>query len=198
MQLEHYGFLPMWELLDAALANRRETLTVTTGGGKTWEWRAGAIHTEFETFDYWASEGMGANLAASRMALAAGYADWTRELRQYLTTLRAHGITPQLHLPGDETPLPGSFLVEASPTAPGDFDCVVTEHSFGDLGTIAITAAQDGCIENFYPLRPRGLNEIHTLLRDRAPGGHTVAFPGTILYDEATRRLRPDTSNGHA
>jgi hypothetical protein len=26
------------------------------------------------------------------------------------------------------------------------------------------------------------------------PGGHTVAFPGTILYDEKTRRLIPDGS----
>jgi hypothetical protein len=198
MQLKHYGFLPMWELLDAALANRAETLTVTTSGGKTWEWRAGAVHTVFETFDYWANEGMGADLPASRLALAAGYADWTRELRQYATTLRAHGITPQLHLPGDETPVSGSFFIDASPATAGELDCAVTEHSFGDLGTIVITAVLDKSIENFYPLRPRGLNEIHALLRDRAPGGHTVAFPGTILYDEATRRLRPDTSNGHA
>ena len=39
-----------------------------------------------------------------------------------------------------------------------------------------------------------GLNDVHAYLRDRIPGGHTVAFPGTILYDESTRRLRPDAS----
>jgi hypothetical protein len=45
-------------------------------------------------------------------------------------------------------------------------------------------------------VKPRGLNDVHALLRDRIPGGHTVAFPNTIVYDETTRRLRPDET-GH-
>lgn len=197
LQLEHYGFLPLWELLDAALNSPQQPLTVTSTSGKSWEWRDGSVRTAFETFDHWAGQGMGAGLPATRMALAAGYADWTRELRQYLTTLRAHGLTVQLHLPETGEPLDGSFLSDASPTAEGAQDCAVTEHSFDDLGTIAITAVRDGRVENFYPLRPRGLNEIHSLLRDCAAGGRTVAFPGTILYDEATRRLRPDIGDAH-
>jgi hypothetical protein len=192
LQLEHYGFLPLWELLDAALNSPEQPLTVTSSRGKPWEWRDGVVYTAFETFDYWAGEGMGAGLPATRMALAAGYAEWTRELRQFLTTLRAHGLTVKLHLPGTEEVLDGSFLSDASLAVAGDLDCAVTEHSFDDLGTIAITAVREGHVENFYPLRPRGLNEIHALLRDCAAGGRTVAFPGTILYDEATRRLRPD------
>ena len=131
------------------------------------------------------------------MALAAAYAEWTRELRQYLTTLRAHGLAVQLHLPGSGEPLEGSFLSDASQTVAGDQDCAITEHSFDDLGTIAISAVRDGRVENFYPLRPRGLNEIHALLRDCAAGSRAVAFPGTILYDEATRRLRPDVDGPH-
>jgi len=197
LQLEHFGFLPMWELLDAALNQPEQAVTVTSSGGKQWEWRDGAVHTAFETFDHWAVEGMGAALQAGRMALAAGYAEWTRELRQYLTTLRAHGLPVQLHLPGTGEPLDGSFLSDASPADAGDGDCAITEHSFDDLGTIAITAVRDGRVENFYPLRARGLNEIHALLRDCAAGGRTVAFPGTILYDEATRRLRPDLGDAH-
>jgi len=197
LQLEHFGFLPLWELLDAALNQPEQAVSVTSSGGKRWEWRDGAVHTAFETFDHWAIEGMGAGLHAGRMALAAGYAEWTRELRQYLTTLRAHGLPVQLHLPGTGEHLDGSFLSDASPAAPGDRDCAVTEHSFDDLGTIAITAVRDGRVENFYPLRARGLNEIHALLRDCAAGGRTVAFPGTILYDEATRRLRPEPGDAH-
>ena len=195
LQLEHYGFLPLWELLDAALNSPKQTVTVTSTGGKAWEWRDGAVHTAFETFDHWAVEGMGAEMPAGRMALAAGYAEWTREVRQYLITLRAHGLTVQLHLPDTREALDGSFLSDASAAVASDQDCAVTEHSFDDLGTIAITAVRDGRVENFYPLRARGLNEIHALLRDCATGGRTVAFPGTILYDEATRRLRPDISD---
>lgn len=197
MQLEHHGFLPLWELLDAALNNPERPVTVTSAGGSPWEWHSGAAHTTFESFDHWASEGMGAGLPAARMALAAAYAEWTRELRQYLTTLRAHGLAVQLHLPGSGEPLEGSFLSDASQNVAGDQDCAITEHSFDDLGTIAISAVRDGRVENFYPLRPRGLNEIHALLRDCAAGSRAVAFPGTILYDEATRRLRPDVDGPH-
>ena len=196
MQLEHFGFLTMWELLDAALADRAEPLKVTTAGGHGWEWRSGAAHTEFESFDHWARAGAGANLPAARLALAAAYAAWTRELRQYLTTLSAHGLTVHLHLPGREEPLQGTYFSEVSDAAAGDGDSVVTEHSFDDLGPVAVTVVNDARIENCYPLGPLGLNDIQARLRECIPSGHTVAFPGTILYDEDTRRLRPDTNLG--
>lgn len=192
LQLDHYGFLSLWELLDAALSNPDKALAVTSASGQNWEWKEGAAHAVFETFDHWAGEGGGARLPGSRLALAAGYADWTREFRQYLTTLAAHSVDVRLHLPGDVSPLAGSYFSESSETAVESNACAVTEHHFDDLGTIAITLVQDGRLENFYPVRPRGLNEIHALLRDRIPGGHMVAFPGTILYDETTRRLTPD------
>ena len=194
LQLEHYGFLPIWELLDAALYERNDPLTVTSASGKTWQWQAGAAHTTFETFDYWANEGAGADVAATRLALAAGYAEWTRELRQYLTTLQAHGLTVRLHLPRATEPLTDSFLAEVSADPPQGDDCTVTEHHFDDLGTIAITVVRDNRIENWYPLRPRALNDMHRLLRNQAAAEPTVAFPGTILYNETTRRLRPESN----
>jgi hypothetical protein len=194
LQLENHGFLALWELLDAALSAADEPLNVTTSGGHPWQWRNGAAHTVFETFDYWASAGSGSQLPAERLALAEGYAGWTRELRQYLTTLRAHALDVQLHLPGQDQAVSETFLSERSDAAAEPDACVVTEHGFDDLGTIAITLVRDGRIENLYPLRPRGLNDVHAFLRDLVPGGHTVAFPRTILYDEDTRRLRPDTS----
>jgi hypothetical protein len=192
LQLEHYGFLPIWELLDAALYERTEPLSVTTASGQTWRWQEGAAHTTFETFDYWANEGAGAEVAATRLALAAGYAEWTRELRQYLTTLQAHGLTVRLHLPGATEPLTDSFLTEVSAIPAQADDCAVTEHHFDDLGTIAISVVRDARIENWYPLRARGLNDMHRLLRNQAAAEPTFAFPGTILYDETARRLRPE------
>lgn len=192
MQLDHFGFLSLWELLDAALSDPGKELSVSSAGDQKWEWKGGAAHAVFETFDYWASKGRGARLPGARLALAAGYADWTRELRQHLTTLAAHGIDVRLRLPGNEVPLAGSYFVESSETTVNSHACAVTEHDFDDLGTIAITLVQDGAVENFYPLGPQGLNAIHALLRNRIPSGHTVAYPGTILYEESTRSLRPD------
>jgi hypothetical protein len=192
LQLEHFGFLPLWELLDAALDGRDGALRVNTPSGKTLEWRDGEVHAVFETFDYWAREGGGAALPAARLALAGGYGDWTREMRQYTTTLRAHGVVIRFHPPGAGPALAGTYFSESSDAAPQDGDPAVTEHSFGDLGTVAVTAVVGDRIENYYPLRPRGLNDIQARLREVVRGGHMVAFPATILYDEQTRRLRPD------
>jgi len=194
LQLEHYGFLALWELLDAALSATAESLPVTTSGGQQWEWRDGAVHAVFETFDYWANTGGGARQSAERLALAEGYANWTRELRQYLTTLRAHGVEVQLHLPGQAHAMTETFLRQPGVPAADPDACTITEHGFEDLGTVAITLVRDGRIENLYPLRPSGLNDVHAFLRDLVPEGQTVAYPRSILYDQETRCLRPETS----
>lgn len=198
LQLEHFGFLPMWELLDAALTGREDRLTVTTPLGQAYEWRDGAVHTDFETFDYWAGQGGGAGQPAARLALADAYGDRTREMRQYMTTLNAHGLTVRYHLPGADAPLEGSFFVERSEAAVSGAYPAVTEHSLQGLGTLAVTVVRDACIDHYYPLDPSGLNDIHACLRERVPEGQIVAFPGTVVYDEDTRRLQPDAIPGPA
>jgi hypothetical protein len=195
MQLDHFGFLSMWELLDAALSEQPGPLLVKTQNGHEFEWKNGAVHTGYETFDSWASNGAGAQIVAARQALAAAYGDWIREFRQYLTTLTAHGLDFSFHLAGNGHPMEGTFFKEQSNASPSASDSTITEHSYSELGTIAVTARNGDNLENYYPLCPRGLNDIQAYLRKHVPGMHTVAFPGTILYDENTRRLVPDTSN---
>lgn len=193
LQLDHFGFLPLWELLDAALNGVPEQLSVSGSGGQQFEWREGAVHTRFEPFDFWAAAGAGGQLPAARQELAKGYAGWTRELRQYVTTLSAHGLDFCFHLPGNTLPLEGSWFQEASRQPSRELAAAITEHSFDDLGTIAITAVIDGEVRNYYPLVPQGLNDVHSHLRSRIPEKHTVAFPGTLLYDEERRCLVSDT-----
>jgi hypothetical protein len=192
MQLDHFGFLPLWELLDAALTERSGPVRVKTAGGREFVWDEGAVHTRFETFDSWASDGSGSHIVAERQALAAAYGDWTREIRQYLTTLKAHGLEVRFHLSANPTPLEGTFLKEISESAPGTGDSTITEHSYSELGTIAVTVRNGGVVENYYPLCSRGLNDIQTHIRTHIPGVHSVAFPGTILHSEKTRKLVPD------
>ena len=128
-----------------------------------------------------------------RQGLAAAYGDWTRETRQYLTTLGAHGLDVRFKLPGSDTPVQGTFLIEPGLSSSIDGDSIITEHSYAELGTIAVTASSEGKINHYYPLNPKGLNDIHAHIRETVPGVHTVAFPGTILYDEKTRCLVPDS-----
>lgn len=195
LQLDHFGFLSLWELLDAAMTGRAEPVSVATKGGQEFRWEDGAVHTVFETFDSWASVGRGAGLAAERQALSAGYGDWTREFRQFLTTLNAHGLEVRFYRAGMDSPLEGTFFRESSESAPGTGEATLTEHSYSELGTIAITVRDNGRVENYYPLSPRGLNDIQTHIRTHIPGVHSVAFPGTILHDERTRKLVPDAGN---
>ena len=193
LQLEHFGFLPLWELLDAALQELHEALTVTTEGGRSLTWRDGRVHMAFETFDYWSREGAGRRVPSDRQRLSAGYGEWTRETRQYLTTLKAHGLDVRFHLPGSAEGLQGTWLSEKSDRRAARSNTTLTEHSYGEVGTVAVTHVQGERIEHFYPLSAQGLNDIHSHLRSEVPHGHTVAFPGTILYDERHRLLIPDS-----
>jgi hypothetical protein len=196
LQLEHFGFLPLWQLIDAALEQSGGELSVDTPGGARFTWQDGAVHTEYQTFDHWAQAGLGKAIDSYRGKLAEGYANWTRQMRQYLTTLRAHAVPVVFHLPGQAAPLGGSFFVEAGMAHSQECDACVTEHSFAELGTVCVSHAHDGRLEHYYPLAPQGINEIHAAIRQSSLADAVVSYPGSILYDENTRSLVADSVRG--
>ena len=190
LQLEHFGFFPLWQLLDAALNDLVDELAVELENGQVFTWRGGAVHTDFQTFDHWSQSGSGMHVDSYRGKLAGAYADWTRVMRQYLTTLAAHRVPLGFFRPGlPQEALPGSYFIETSTGAARSHCAEVTEHSFAELGTICLSVVIDGRQENYYPLRPHGLNDIQQAILQRGLGGKTVSFPGTILYDEGGRSL---------
>ncbi len=193
MQLEHYGFLPLWELLDAAMTKQTGTLEVTTGSGLRFKWRDGAVHSFFESFDWWAQRGAGAGNPASDQQLQSAYTDWTREYRRYLTMLTAHGVEVSQHLPGlEDAGLTNSFLLEESTNSPAQDAAQVTAHSADDLGTIAVTVVSGARQMNFYPLEAGGLNDLHQFIRKQGYSGD-IAYPGRLCYDENSRQLVADS-----
>lgn len=192
LQLDHFGFLPLWRLLDHAVNEMDGTLTVEGRGGQRFHWNGELVESRFETFDEWA-RGSGKSLPAADQLLAQAYTDWTREYRQYLTTLLAHGITVQQQLAeGMERSADGSFGVETTPGEPARDAVGVTEHSAGELGTVAVTVIREGRQRNYYPLEPRGLNRLHAAIRESLGGTPSVSFPGCILYDPGQRSLQAD------
>jgi hypothetical protein len=189
LQLKHYGFLPLWELLDAAMTPSVGALEVGTDEGLNFKWQDGAVHSFFESFDWWAQYGGGTDLAADDQQLQAAYAGWTQEYRVYLTMLNAHGIKVCQHLPGlEDAELKDSFLLEESTVIPGASALPVTEHSAGELGTVAVTVVSGNRQMNFYPLQASGLNDLHEFIREQGYSGD-VAYPGRICYDETSRQL---------
>ncbi len=193
LQLDHYGFLPLWQLLDAAINIPEHPLSVQGRGGQSFRWTGNAVHCSFETFNYWAKDGAGKAHAADGQLLATGYADWTREYRQYLTTLNAHAVPlEQVLADNPSLLLTGSFLVEESSWQSRQEVVQLTEHSSGDLGTIAVTCVSESGLHHYYPLIPSGLNDLHASIRDTFGVTGAVSFPGCVLYDERSRQLRPD------
>lgn len=193
LQLEHYGFLPLWELLDAAINRQSSTLEVSTPEGPGFKWQDGAVHSFFESFDWWAQYGEGVDNSAEDQHLQSDYAEWTRTYRRYLTMLSAHGVKVCQHLPGlEDTELTDSFLVEESTVTPKPLVAPVTEHSSDGLGIVAVTVVSGARQMNFYPLQASGLNDLHRFIHEQGYAGD-VAYPGRICYDEGTRQLVADT-----
>lgn len=191
LQLEHFGFLPLWSLLDAALSNQAEPFSAQGRHGQAFEWRNGTVHARFETFDHWANQGGGRDVAAADLVTA--YADWTREYRQYLVTLGAHGIQVHQHLPGEAEVGPGTpFIVESAPLPEPGALARVTEQPGGDLGVIALTLWTGDALRHYYPIAPDGLNAIHDALRDATVAAGGLAYPARLCCDSGTRRLVPD------
>lgn len=193
MQLEHFGFLPLWELLEAALEARETPLRVEGRQGQCFEWTGEAVRARFETFDYWARHGAGSDVTGDDGALGDAYGAWTRGYRQFLVTLRAHGVALVQHLPGSDAALEGSFLVEdAGPDSRSDEVAGITEHSCAEMGMIAVTVMDGGRRLNYYPLAATGVEELHTRIR-AANHDEGLAFPGKLLFDPETRQLAADT-----
>jgi hypothetical protein len=192
-QLEHYGFLPLWELLDAAMNPPDGPLEVHTAQGARFRWQDGVVHGFFETFDWWAKRGAGVSATASGQRLQAAYAEWVRGYRRYQTVLASHGVELVQHLPGlEDAVLEGSFLLEESAATPAPDAVSVTEHSAGEMGVVAVTVVNGRRQMNFYPLGPAGVNELHRYIHKHGLGGDT-AYPGHICYDEKTRQLMAET-----
>lgn len=193
LQLDSFNFTPLWELVECALFEPGGSVRVETGEGNSFHYTNGVIKSPFLTFDEWSVNGAGAQLDPRKHSLGQGYADWTRVQRQYLMTLRSHGLAVWQHLPGQaEQPEKERFLVEAKAGERQDGSVSITEHSVGELGTVAITAIRAGKQFNYYPLTPAGLNDIHSLLRETLGKDAALSFPGYICYDEEARCLVPD------
>jgi len=196
LQLEHYGFLPMWELLDAAMTGAADILEVKTPGGLIFKWQDNSVHSFFESFDWWAQYGGGSEIPADDQQLQAAYTTWTREYRRYVTMLTAHGVRVSQHLPGlEDAELTDSFLLEESTVIPDQSAASVTEHSVDDLAVVAVTVV-NGCRQmNLYPLQASGLNDLHQFISAQGYSGD-IAYPAQLLYDEASRQLVAESLPG--
>lgn len=191
LQLEHFGYLPLWELTDAAVNGLDQALSLTATSGTEYRWLNGEVRVNFQTFDYWASQGAGHAIANDELGHA--YAESCRELRRYTSTLAAHHVPVRFDLPPECTGEVGDdYLCEETRlTDAHESLASITEHSWNDLGIVAITVQTPEILKHFYPLTPGGLNTIHEIIQGLELSGEGMSFPGRVRFCETNRRLRP-------
>lgn len=186
LQLEHFGFTVLWELLDAALESADATPPLHGTLGQQFQWDGEQVIARFETFDFWAGEGGGRELDSA--SLGASYIDWTREYRQILITLTAHGVPVTQILAGTGSVLEGLYHIEDGGPAI-DAAPAITEHGGESMGTLAVTVVHEGQMRHYYPLAPEGSNKIHSDLVRLRVAHQGLSYPGRVCFDGDLRRL---------
>lgn len=177
VQLEHAGFGPLWQLLEAALYRPDEPTVVTTDTGNRFLTHQGQAWTPILDFDAWA--------AARDAPAEADYLAWQKTQRQYIAGLSAHGITvtPTVARPGiysadAEVALsiaqaaaldPGDRLrvpITGDPEPDSAAIVALTEHASPELGPIAYSVMVQGAdggvqyLGHDYPLAPEAIAAI--------------------------------------
>ena len=78
---------------------------------------------------------------------------------------------------------------------PGASTLPVTEHTAGELGTVAVTVVSGNRHNESVCLQASGLNDLHEFIREQGYSGD-VAYPGRICYDETSRQLISECLSG--
>jgi hypothetical protein len=210
LQLEHVGLPQLWDLLDAALFAPSSPAWAATDIGNVAVWSEDGIDLLFQTFDRWARDRIGETVSAER--LAEGYQHYLRVQRQFGLSLVAHGLLTRIfvvdRMPAslDEwltqragvSPLEGAVYQEVTLKGENEGPARVTEHTSGELGTLAYTLERmgpDGQVvyrANHYPLRPEAIAEIQKSLQQDLGSSVECAWPGRLCLDPEQRRMVGD------
>lgn len=213
VQLEHAGFGPLWALLEAALYRPDEPVREALPAGNRFLGLHGRVWTPITGFDAWAARHPEAEGGAE-----AGYARWSRQQRQYMAGLEAHGIEviPVAERPGVDAedvevalgvaqsaalPDPVWYTETVGEEKPGEPAIVsLTEQATPELGPIAYTVliqATDGdvlTLRHDYPLSPEAIPRIRDHWQHHA-NDHGARFhlerPGQLVTTGNPPRLMP-------
>ncbi len=215
VQMEHAGFLPLWQLIESALyrPDSIERLELDTHqffatGGQVW--------TTWMSFDEWS-----ATRALEAGEAVEGYAQWLQTQRQYMAGLQSHGISVSVtpNLPGlraddDEVALSvaqaNSLEAEAQwlreriedqmETAVEAAVITLTEQADPQVGPFAYTAlvqSRDGHLLglfNDYPLQPAAMQSIINHWQEQASRLDAVFHlerPGRVICHGRPPCLQP-------
>lgn len=214
VQLDHGGFAPLWNLIENALFQRRDSQREALDSGNQFVWDGERVLTPFYTLTEWM-----ARPPTGQDATVSAYLAWLRMQRQYLAGLEAHGVATQVVGPdatlertctdsavgrtGGDLP-DESLRVERSGPDRADQDeactrLIAIEHGTPELGPVAFSAAEEMAdgrlrnVEHCYPVRRPAIETVRRQLEQRARNlGVELALHRSedILLEEDGTRLR--------
>lgn len=203
VQLDHGGFAPLWNLIEAALFQRGGLVRERLETGNRFLLSGGRVHSPFPTLAEWLSGPLGDGPPTLE-----GYLAWLRAQRQYDAGLGAHGI-PVVHERPAPDDTPGAVRTSADPALVDPevrsvaamqprpegtpVRLILLEHGTAELGPIAYSlAVLDGQerpleITHHYPLKAQAMRRIEREARERAESlglDLEMRRPGQVTLNE--------------
>ncbi len=173
-QFEHAGFLPEWEIIEAALLSQQPQLRQHSPCHNDYFLYQQLVFTPFFSYDFWATHGPGKALPADERRQ--GWLRWLQRQRQGVAVMQSHGLDVRQYLPRqwpesqqkiclggiNQQVVNEDFFTEIHAPIDETRGVTVTEQHIPGLGTVAYTLSQDNGrhLQHLYPLTPEALNTI--------------------------------------
>lgn len=175
--LQMAGCEPLWQLLEQALFNKNPETKVHTVQHNEFYLSKKIVFTPFFSYMMWSSKGPGKNLDDKQEK----YLHYTQVQRQYVATLKEHGLDVRQFVPTpdtwpvnkkhicfatlDQNGLSGDYYHEIIEPIKDQETIKVDKHDHQNLGMLfyQVTDDSDG-LEFYYPLTNQGISKIETIL----------------------------------
>ena len=175
--LQAAGFEPLWQLLEQSMFNANPETKVTTPQFNEFYLSKKIIFSPFFSYVFWSTHGPGKDLNDAQEK----YLHYTQVQRQYVATLKEHGLDVRQFVPTtqnyplneehvcfatlENTRIAGDFYHEIIQPLSANQEHVVDKNQHQHLGVLFYQVTdKSGGIEFYYPLTAKGLAEIDEIL----------------------------------
>lgn len=175
--LQMAGFEPLWQLIEQACFNRHPETKAVTLQHNIFYLSKKIVATPFFSFAFWSTHGAGKETKNPQES----YLHYTQVQRQYIATLKEHGLDVRQFVPNPEnwpidenhvcfasleqTRITGDVYHEIIQPLDSTLEANVDKHTHQHLGVLFFQVTDDkGGLEFYYPLSNNGITEIEALL----------------------------------
>ncbi|MCF6289195.1 MAG: hypothetical protein L3J53_08190 [Proteobacteria bacterium] len=176
--LQMAGFESLWQLLEQAIFNRNPETKVTTSQFNKFYLSKKIVFTPFFSFVFWSTHGPGKDLDNKQES----YLHYIQVQRQYVATLKEHGLDVRQFLPTpatwplneehicfatlDDSRLSGTYYHEIINPIDADNNPKTEKNNHQHLGMLYYQVTDDAQgLEFYYPLTNDGVIEIEKKLK---------------------------------